>query len=344
MVKIKKIQILFGKDCDISSLKGVKFIDFKKQNRISRIVAKEFFNSKNKKIIKECIICGSKKIKSAATVLGINFMQCKRCTHVFNKYYYDNNFLKQFWKKKGDIINVHSHSNQQKYRSNFLSKPKVDLILKHIKNKKNLNWLDLGCGNGEFLLSVKKRGIKPYGFDLNTEDVRLAKTKGLNVFQKNISEFYEYAVSKDIKFDVASATGYFDVVNEPNKELEILNRLIKKGGILMIDLPDFNSVTHEMIRSFPSESIRHLNACQRSSFTLKSLLFLLEQNGYKILTRWVYGLDFYMIMNYLNQKNKYFQNTNAMRIMTKKFSEFQKIFDEEKVSDTLFFIAKKIKG
>lgn len=128
------------------------------------------------------------------------------------------------------------------------------------------------------------------------------------------------------------------------KELEILNRLIKKGGILMIDLPDFNSVTHEMIRSFPSESIRHLNACQRSSFTLKSLLFLLEQNGYKILTRWVYGLDFYMIMNYLNQKNKYFQNTNAMRIMTKKFSEFQKIFDEEKVSDTLFFIAKKIKG
>ena len=110
----------------------------------------------------------------------------------------------------------------------------------------------------------------------------------------------------------------------------------------MIDLPNFNSVCHDMIRSFPMQSIRHLNACQRSSFTLKSLSFLLKKNGYKILTRWVYGIDFYMIMNVLNQQNKHFQNTNAMKIMTEKYSEFQKIFDKEKVSDTLFLIAKKI--
>jgi len=166
--------------------------------------------------------------------------------------------------------------------------------------------------------------------------------KGLNVFQKNISEFYEYAVSNNIKFDVISATGYFDMVIDPSKELELITKLIKKGGIIMIDLPNFNSVCHEMIRSFPSQSIRHLNACQMSSFTLKSLSFLLKQKGYKILTRWIYGLDFYMIMNFLNQENKYFQNTSAMKVMTKKYSEFQKIFDKEKVSDTLFLISKKI--
>ena len=34
-------------------------------NKISRIVAKEFLNSKNKKIIKKCIICRSNKIKPA---------------------------------------------------------------------------------------------------------------------------------------------------------------------------------------------------------------------------------------------------------------------------------------
>ena len=55
--------------------------DFKNQNKISRIVAKEFLNSKNKKIIKKCIICRSNKIKPATTVLGIKFAQCKRCAH-----------------------------------------------------------------------------------------------------------------------------------------------------------------------------------------------------------------------------------------------------------------------
>ena len=59
-----------------------------------------------------------------------------------------------------------------------------------------------------------------------------------------------------------------------DKDLQTLTKLIKKGGLIMIDLPNFNSVCHDMIRSFPMQSIRHLNACQRSSFTLKSLSFL----------------------------------------------------------------------
>jgi len=337
-----KIKTIIGKSCDISSLKGVRFIDFKKQNDISRIVAKEFLHSKNKKIINKCIICGSKKNKLVATVLKVPYMQCRRCTHVFNRYDYDYNFMKRFWKKKGNVINVHSHANQQQYRPKYLSEPKVDFILKHIKKRKNLKWLDMACGNGEFLTQVKKRGVKPYGFDLNADDVRRAKKKGLNVFRKDMSKFCEYALSKNIKFDVASATGYFDVVNDPNHELKTFNKIMKKGGLLMIDLPDFNSVCHEMIRYFPSESIRHLNATQRSSFTFKSLSLLFKKNGYKIITRWIYGIDFYMIMNVLNQQNRYFQNTNAMKIMTKRFSEFQDIFDKEKAADTLFLVAKKI--
>ncbi len=51
MVKIKKIQTLLGKNVDINLLKGVKFIDFKKQNRITKIVAKEFSQAKSKDIM-----------------------------------------------------------------------------------------------------------------------------------------------------------------------------------------------------------------------------------------------------------------------------------------------------
>ena len=321
-----KIQITVSKDCDITHLKGVRHQDFKRHNDISKIVAKEFLKAKNKKSIKKCRICGSSKSKLIATVMKASFMQCQKCTHVFNKYTYNYSFLKKFWKKKGNVINVHSHAGQQKYRPKFLSKPKVEFILKNIKKKKNLKLLNMACGNGEFLTQVKKKGIKPYGFDLNANDVKLATKKGLNVFRKDMTDFCEYALQNNIKFDFASATGYFDMVSDPNYELRTFNKVMKKGGILMVDLPNFNSVCHDMIRYFPDQSIRHLNATQTSSYTYKSLSLLLKQNGYKIIKRWAYGIDFYMIMNVLNQYNKNFYKTNAMKVMTKNFLKFQKNF------------------
>ena len=84
-----KIKTVIGKEINISLLKGVKYSDFKRQNDISKIVAKEFIKSKNKRTIKKCIICGNKKSKLISTVMKIPFMQCKRCTHVYNKYDYD---------------------------------------------------------------------------------------------------------------------------------------------------------------------------------------------------------------------------------------------------------------
>ncbi|MDA9722871.1 class I SAM-dependent methyltransferase [Candidatus Pelagibacter sp.] len=336
-----RIKTKIGKTCDITQLKGVTYKDFRGHNIISEVIGKEFLRAK-KKIIKKCIICGSKNVKLIAKVMRVPFMQCRKCTHVFNRYDYDYDFLKKFWKKKGDVINVHSHKGQQSYRPKHLSDPKVDFILKNIKKRKGLNWLDMACGNGEFLTRVKRKGIKPYGFDLNENDVKLARIKKLNVYRKDMTEFTEFALSKNIKFDIASATGYFDLVNDPNYELKTFNKIMKKGGLLMIDLPDFNSVCHEMIRYFPDQSIRHLHGSQRSSYTLKSLTLLLKNNGYKIINRWIYGIDFYMIMNVLNIINKEFYKTNAMKIMTKHFSKFQDIFDKEKSADTLFIVAKKI--
>ena len=51
-----------------------------------------------------------------------------------------------------------------------------------------------------------------------------------------------------------------------------------------------------------------------------------------------------MIMNYLIQTNKKIEKSKLMKTMIKRYSDFQKIFDEEKVSDTIFLIAKKING
>ena len=335
---------LISKTCDISLLKGVTYESFSKQNKISKIVSKNFLKAKKKDKIKtsECIICGSKKLKFATVVFSIEYLQCQKCSHVMRKYSYTRQFLLRFWKRKGDVIAVHSDKNQQKYRKNFLSMSKVEQVLKYSKKKKNFNWLDCGCGNGEFLESVRKKGIRGFGFDLNEKDIKLAKKKKLNVIRSDMKDFDNFN-NNSIKFDVVSATGYFDVINDPDEELKIVNRKMNKNGVLMIDVPNYESVTHDMIRLFPNESIRHLSAAQRSSFTLKSLKYFLNKNGFKPIFRWVYGLDLYMIMNYLTLKNHNVENSTVMSVLVKRYNDFQKIFDEEKTSGTLFIIAKKIK-
>ena len=93
---------LIGKTCDISLLKGITHESFSKQNKISKIVAKNFLKAKKKDKIKtsQCIICGSKNLKFATSVFSIEYLQCQKCSHVLRKYSYTRDFLLRFWKKK----------------------------------------------------------------------------------------------------------------------------------------------------------------------------------------------------------------------------------------------------
>ena len=344
MINSKKIKAVIGKDCDISLLKGVKYSDFINQVQIAKTVGKGFFKSKDKKLTKNCTICGHNKFKLAVKVYKVEYIQCLRCSHVSRKYYFPIKFLKKYWKKEGDVIATHTHGNQQAYRTKFLSAPKVNMVLKYLKKKKNAKWLDAGCGNGDLLANVKKNKIKPYGFDLNARDINLAKKKGINAYRTDIDGFYEIAIKNDFKFDVITANGYFDVINEPSLAMKMMNKMLRKNGLLMAAIPNFESVTHEMIKLYPENAIRHLTAAQRSSFTFKSLSYALKKNGFKPLFRWKYGLDVYMIMNYLCQKNPKFEKSKTMNVLTKRYNEFQKIFDEEDCSGSLFLICKKIRG
>lgn len=91
--------------------------------------------------------------------------------------------------------------------------------------------LDLGCGQGDFMLSLPKK-IDIKGIDLSPEQVLVCKEKGLNAKAIDIANL-------DEKFDVITAT--FDVLNYIPKENlntfigHIYNRL-EDGGYLIFDV------------------------------------------------------------------------------------------------------------
>jgi len=106
---------------------------------------------------------------------------------------------------------------------------------KYIDELKKLNVktiLDIGCGTGGFMLKAKKAGFEVVGIDISEEMINLAKSKGLEVYHKDLCEF-------EGKFDACVAI--FDVINYMNDEylknfFKCVKNVLKEGGYFLFDV------------------------------------------------------------------------------------------------------------
>lgn len=92
--------------------------------------------------------------------------------------------------------------------------------------------IDIGCGQGEFLLSLEVSGMVAFGCDLSSEQVKVCKEKGLDVACVDISLVND-------KFDCATAI--FDVLNYMDKQIleKFVNdtyNLLEEGGYFIFDI------------------------------------------------------------------------------------------------------------
>ena len=66
---------------------------------------------------------------------------------------------------------------------------------------KNSEVLDLGCGDGSLLASLKnKLNVSGYGVDISEKKIQLSLNKGLNVIEQDIDEGLDNF--KDASFDI----------------------------------------------------------------------------------------------------------------------------------------------
>lgn len=100
--------------------------------------------------------------------------------------------------------------------------------------------LDIGCGWGQFLLYFREKGGICYGFDPAPEAVAYARAQGLNVVQAGMESI---DVFNGLKFDVVTLLNVLEHLADPVAVVaEIRDRILKPGGILLIEVPnDFNA-------------------------------------------------------------------------------------------------------
>lgn len=195
--------------------------------------------------IKNCPVCGSKKIEKAIETKDFflskedfSISKCVKCGFHFTNPRPSQENLGPYYESEEYIS--HSNSNQglfgflyQKVRKYTLGK-KYELVNSY-KNGDKI--LDIGCATGQLLKEFKCRGWEAIGVEPDADARAFAEKK------YNLKVFSEEQINQleDQSFDVISMWHVLEHVSNLDQRMQDLKRLIKANGVLFIALPNIES-------------------------------------------------------------------------------------------------------
>ena len=110
-------------------------------------------------------------------------------------------------------------------------------------NKKNIKILDIGCGRGQFLYLMKKKGWFVYGTETSSISALAAKKRvgdDAILINKDLSELKNI----DIVFDMITLWHVLEHLNEPKKIVNLIEEKLINKGYVVVEVPNFNSFQH----------------------------------------------------------------------------------------------------
>ena len=220
-----------------------------------------------------CYNCKSKENTFFTSENGYNLVECLNCKLLFVEnppsLTQITNSTIQGVHKGNEAINVQGSFDELKiemYKT-------ILLDLYTINELKDLNWLDVGCGYGEFLLSIKSFSdtISLKGSEPNTFKRDFAVKKGLDV------GFFEIEDLKE-KYEVISLLNVYSHLPNPVEFLTSLKNKLTEKGELIIETGDRTFYNSKNIPK-PLYLPDHL-----SFTTEKNLKKMLEDIGFSIIS------------------------------------------------------------
>lgn len=194
-----------------------------------------------------CPVCGSTQIRPVFlakdyTVSGEVFPieECMSCSLRFTQDVPDQESIGPYYKSEEYI----SHSNTskglvsrmyQKVRTRTMRQKAM--LVERYTGKQAGRLLDLGCGTGTFLNTMKGRGWEVAGLEPDADARAMAK----QLYNLDIApshELYELGVAR---FDAITLWHVLEHVHELHAYMDQLKKLLKPDGVLMIAVPNYTS-------------------------------------------------------------------------------------------------------
>ncbi len=153
--------------------------------------------------------------------------------------------------------------------------------LKRLKRKHGLKLspkthvLDIGCAGGAFVRSAKKLGLNVVGIEPNTWMSNYARTTYMIDVRSGTLADHSFP---DSSFDLITLWDVIEHVPNPGAELTEIYRILKPGGLLVVNYPDFGSLPARVLgRKWPFLLSVHL-----SYYTCQTMKKHLSAAGFKV--------------------------------------------------------------
>jgi SAM-dependent methyltransferase len=136
--------------------------------------------------------------------------------------------------------------------------------------------LDIGAGTGMFLKIAHENGFDVEGLEISEDAAVVGRTTWrLNIRTGNL---HETAITPD-SYDVVTLGHVYEHLHEPRAAAKQLFAMIKPGGLLVLAVPNFDSVQARVFRAawFHLDVPRHL-----FHYTPAGMKLLMERAGFNV--------------------------------------------------------------
>ena len=208
------------------------------------------------------------KFKSSGDELLIDqVVKCKRCGLIYTNPRLNQDLIFKGYSMGEDPTFV----SQAKGREITFARS-LNYIEKHAKKGKIL---DIGTAGGTFLHVAKQRGWEVYGLEPNKWLCDWGKKQyGIDISHKSLFD-QQYP---DNFFDVVTLYDVLEHMGDPKRTLQECNRILKPGGILVVNYPDIGSWLSRLMR----RRWIFLLSVHIYYFTRPTIKAMLAKTGFKV--------------------------------------------------------------
>ena len=155
-------------------------------------------------------------------------------------------------------------------------------------SKNNIKMLDVGCGRGQLIYLMKKKGWSVYGTETSSISASAAKKKVGDdaIF---VNKDLEELKNIDFNFDIITFWHVLEHLNEPKKIVNLIEKKLINNGYVVVEVPNFDSFQHLINKN----NWIHLD-CPRhvTHFTKEGLINFFDNKKFKIIKSSTLSFEF----------------------------------------------------